>query len=115
MEAFYRPRVVASAMGFPDRYFLFAATEDILRARKEADPARRRGGFEAHLAFVTPQRRYFEAMRAFAPELVQVLDARTVAGSVCAVRTTAENAEPGPNPVALFDHLIAWLRQHPAG
>ena len=115
MEAFYRPRLVAGTLGFPDRYFLFAADERTLRARKDADSTRGRGGFEAHLAFVAPQRRYFEAMRALSPNRVRLLDARAVAESADAVRTAAAHAEPEPNPVALFDGLGAWLRAHPAG
>lgn len=112
MEAFYRPRLVRGEMNFPDRYILFVADEEALRARKDADPTRQRRGFEAHLRFIAPQRRYFEAMQAFSPGQVQFLNARTVDECVHTVRIEAQEAEC--QPVALFDHLIEWLRQHPA-
>ena len=112
MEAFYRPRLVRGEIGLPDRYVVFGASEVALRERKESDRTRRRRGFETHLRFIGPQRRYFEAMRSFAPGRVRFLDARTVGESVREVRAEAESAEAERQPVALFDHLTQWLRQH---
>jgi hypothetical protein len=114
MEAFYRPRLVRGEIGFPDRYILFGASAPALRARKEGDRTRRRGGFEAHLRFIAPQRRYFEAMQAFSPGRVSFLDAQSVEGNVHTIRREAEHAQHEPQPVALFDALVGWLRKHPA-
>ena len=110
LGAFYRPRIVRGEMRFPDRYVVFGASEDALRERKTSDRARRRGGFEAHLRFIGPQRRYFEAMETLSPGQVRFLDARTVEESACAVEALAGDIEAERHPVALID----WLRRHPA-
>lgn len=114
VEAFYRPRLVRGALDFPDRYVVFGATEQVLRQRKEADRTRQRRGFEAHLRFIEPQRRYFEAMRSLSPGRVQFLDAHGVDENVRAVRAGGQGAEGERQPVELFDSLIEWLRRHPA-
>ncbi|HEU0052039.1 MAG TPA: AAA family ATPase, partial [Longimicrobium sp.] len=49
LEAFYRPRLASGEIGFPALYAVLRASEETLRARKEADATRRRGGFETHL------------------------------------------------------------------
>ena len=112
MEAFYRPLLVQGEMEFPDRYVVFGASEAALQERKESDRTRQRRGFDTHLRFIGPQRRYFKAMQAFAPGRVRFLDARTVGESVREVQAEAESAEAERQPVALFDCLIQWLRQH---
>jgi hypothetical protein len=114
MEAFYRPRLGRGEMNFPDRYVLFSASEAALRERKEVDRTRRRRGFEAHLRFIGPQRRYFDAMEGFSPGRVSFLDAQSIDRSVRIIRTIAREAEPERQPVALFDSLMDWLRKHPA-
>lgn len=114
MEAFYRPRVAEGALGFPDRYFIFGAPAEELRRRKEADAGRRRGGFEAHLRFVGPQRRYFAAMRSYAPGRVRFVEAVTVEGNVRAVAGPHGPAAGREQSLALFDFLVAWLRSHSA-
>ncbi len=112
LEAFYRPRLVRGDMEFPDRYVLFGASETALRERKEGDRTRQRRGFEAHLRFIEPQRRYFEGMQRFSPGRVQVLEARTVEESTRLILAGMQDAAPGPDAVELFDGLIGWLRQH---
>lgn len=114
LEAFYRPRLVRGELGFPNLYVLFGADEEALRERKEADRRRRRRGFEEHLRFVGPQRRYFAAMQQVSPNRVRFLEARDVGESVRAISTLAREARAEERPVALFDALIRWLREHPA-
>ena len=114
MEAFYRPRLVRGEMNFPDRYFLFVVSEKALRGRKEADRTRQRRGFDAHLRFIEPQRRYFEAMRAFSRDRVRLLDAQSVSASARTIRVEAREAVAAQRPVELFDYLIRWLGSHPA-
>jgi hypothetical protein len=114
MEAFYRPRLGRGEMNFPDRYVLFSAGEAALRERKEVDRTRRRRGFEAHLRFIRPQRRYFEVMEGFSPGRVSFLDAQSMDLSVRITRAVAQEVETERQPVALLDYLTDWLRKHPA-
>lgn len=114
MEAFYRPRLVRGELGFPDLYVVFGADERVLRERRDSDPARRRRGFETHLRFIEPQRRYFRAMRELSPDRVRFLEARDVAASARAMAAAAREAPPGEEAVELFDRMVGWLREHPA-
>ena len=113
MEAFYRPRLARGDMGFPDHYILFGASETALRGRKEGDRTRQRRGFDTHLRFIEPQRRYFEAMQRFSPDRVQFLEAQAIESSARAIPAVAQRRVE-QQPVELFDHLIGWLRRHSA-
>jgi thymidylate kinase len=112
LERFYRPRILAGQIDFPDLYFLFGASPEALRSRKENDPARLRRGFEHHLRFVEPQRRYFEAMRDFAPERVRFHEAREIEETVRVVSAAAKSARPERRSIDLFDHLVRWLGEN---
>lgn len=114
LEAFYRPLLVQGELRFPDLYLLFGASVKALGERKQGDPARRRRGFESHLRFIEPQRRYFEAMRRFSPERVRFLDAHNIDQSVRTVAAAAKAACAEERSVDLFDFLIGWLRETPA-
>jgi thymidylate kinase len=111
LEGFYRPRLVQGAMRVPDLTVVFGASEAVLRARKDADPARQRRGFERHLQLVEPQRRYFAAMQAVAPSQVRFLDAQSIVESADAIEAMAERTRPSERSVEVFDHLVTWLRR----
>ena len=114
MEAFYRPRIAEGALGFPHRYFVFGASIEALRRRKAADESRRRGGFETHLRFIEPQRRYFRAMQSFAPGRVLFVEARTIEGNAQVVTEQSGPLREQGRPLALFDFMVGWLRSHRA-
>lgn len=112
LASFYRPRVARQELSFPDHYVILEANEATLRTRKSVDRARLRRGFETHLRFIEPQRRYFEAMQGFSPDRVSFHNALTIDGSAHAIRSAARSARSERQPVELFDHLIEWLRTH---
>lgn len=114
LERFYRPRLVRGDLSFPNLYIVFRASVEALRQRKEGDQSRRRRGFETHLRFIEPQRRYFETMQHFSPNRVRFLDARTIDESVRIVAAAAQQVDREIQPADLFDHLIRWLRESPA-
>ncbi|HEX8213014.1 MAG TPA: hypothetical protein VF584_22755 [Longimicrobium sp.] len=110
LAAFYRPRILRGDIGFPNLYVILGAPADALRARKEGDAKRRRHGFDAHLLFIRPQRRYFAAMQSFAPARVRFAGARDVAETVRLVSAAARMAVREERPAELFDHMVEWLR-----
>lgn len=110
LAAFYRPRILRGDIGFPDLYVILGAPAGVLRARKEGDATRRRHGFEAHLRFVESQRRYFAAMRSFAPARVRFADALHVAETVRLVSAAAREVEREERPAELFHRMVEWLR-----
>ena len=114
LVAFYRPLLASGAMRFPDRTVLLGAGTDALRARRASDLTARRSRFEAHLAFIGPQRRYVEEMERLAPGTVHVIDAVSVDETVRQIAAALPAVRPVRDSVALFDALVAWLRRNPA-
>jgi hypothetical protein len=114
MQAFYRPRIAEGALGFPHRYIILGATIEELRRRKEVDTSRRRGGFETHLRFIEPQRRYFRMMQAFAPGLVHFSESRSTEENVQVATRPDGSPLSRERALALFDFLVGWLRSHRA-
>jgi hypothetical protein len=112
MAAFYRPRITRGEVAFPDAYAIFRAPEALLRERRAGDATRRRGGFEHHLRFIAPQRRYFRAMQSLAPGLVHFIDAGSVDETAAAIHRIAEDVKGARPPLELFDAMVDWLRTH---
>jgi hypothetical protein len=113
LAAFYRPLIADEALGFPDAYVHLVIGEDELRRRKEADATRSRRNFDGHLRLVDTQRLYFSAMVVLAPSLVQAVEAVTVAGNVRRIEMILDGTRRvRPDPLALFDGLVAWLESH---
>lgn len=110
LAAFYRPRILRGDIGFPDLYVILGAPADVLRARMKGDATRQRHGFDAHLRFIEPQRRYFAAMQSFAPARVRFADARDVAETARLVFAVVRHAVREERPAELFDRMVEWLR-----
>jgi hypothetical protein len=112
MEHFYRPRLQSSAIGFPDLYVIFCASVNELKQRKEKDTDRRRGNFAKHLQMIEPQKRYFEAMKAFAPNRVLFLATENLQSSVDSILNINDSfvENDNMNYVDLFDKMIVWLK-----
>lgn len=62
LARFYRREIGQGRIAFPERYLILQCSREALRHRRDGDATRRRRNFEAHLEFVMPQRRYFEAL-----------------------------------------------------
>ena len=116
MEQFYQPRIQNKTLDFPDRYFIFNASEAELRKRRDGDATRQRRGFETHLRMIEPQRRYFRAMQKISPHRVRFLEAKTVETNVEFIqedisgRANFDETEAG----TLFNKMVEWLRENEA-
>ncbi len=109
--AFFRPRIAAGLMGFPDRYVYLLADEAELRRRKEADKTRTRRNFETHLRLIKAQSRYFEEMVRLVPGKVQRIEAESIEMNVKRVQECLTPSDLGISDLlSLFDHLTEWLR-----
>ena len=116
MGPLYRERVARGDLDFPDLYLYLDASEAQLRARKEGDATRRRGGFEGNVRKAEAQRRYFTALRAAAPHRVAILDTsdRASLPGAAMARVSAIPAEPRREG-ELLDAMMEWVRAHPPG
>jgi len=118
---FYRPQIETARLMFPDRYFLLTADEATLRSQRASDMTRSRRGFETHLRFIDPQKRYFEAMETISPGRVRLMLATSVDNMVESIMNSfSERSLPSTDQaetdtsLALFDALIDWLERNHA-
>jgi hypothetical protein len=116
LASFYRPQLERANLDFPDLYVIFSAHEDVLRKRKEGDKTRSRHGFEAHLKFILPQRRYFDFMNSISRGSVAMLETLSIEENVFRIREMCRNApERGSvSSLELFDKLVSWLKANSA-
>ena len=113
MGPLYRDRVRRGELDFPDLYVYLDASEAQLRSRKEGDAARRRSGFEGNVRKVEPQRRYFAALRAAAPDRVAFLDTEDRdALPERVMRLVAGLTARPPSAERILDALIEWVAAH---
>ena len=115
LSKFFRPRIEAGTLGFPDCYVYLFTDETELRRRKEADQTRTRRNFEAHSRLVDVHPRYFSALSCLAPGMVHPVEAESVEANMQSIKNKI--AAPALNPVdalSLFDGLIDWLRSNTA-
>lgn len=115
LSNFYQEQVNLGHLAFPNIYYVLSADEADLSERKARDKTRARRGFEKHLLFVLPQKRYFEAMQQFCPSRVAFVPADTINSAVAHItallRVTHVSAE-AINSVDLFSQMIEWIRYH---
>jgi thymidylate kinase len=113
MERFYGALIQNNMIDFPDLYFIFRTNEAELRKRRASDAARQRRHFETHLKMIAPQRRYFQAMHAFAPAQVLFLEAETIDSNIDFVlkNSSAPPLERSESEL-LLRKMIKWLREN---
>jgi len=116
IEWFYQPKIQDKTLGFPDRYFIFNATEVELRKRKDADAARQRRGFEKHLQMIKSQRRYFQAMQTFSPHRVCFFEAESIKTNVKFIQKDIFDSIKFDEIESeiLFNKMVRWLSENNA-
>ncbi len=68
---FYREKLAAGEINFPDKYFILTLNKDKLQKRKANDALRTRKNFERHLQFIEPQRVFFSFIKSINNDLVE--------------------------------------------
>ncbi len=116
LRGFFRPLVASGTLGFPDRYRLLVADEATLRQRRGADLTRSRRNFERHLRLTETLPRYFGAMAALAPLLVEVIEASSAQETSARIQASVASAQPmtTAGALGLFDALVGWLNGNKA-
>jgi thymidylate kinase len=116
LAGFYRPQLERGNLDFPALYVIFSAPENVLRERKEGDKTRSRNGFEAHLKFISPQRKYFDFLNSVSRGSVAVLETLGIEKNIFRIK---EMCQPAPDSgsvssLELFDQFISWLKTNSA-
>ncbi len=111
---FYQTRIRSKEIKFPDVYFVFHASEFLLRQRKERDHGRKRRHFEKHLRLIEPQQEYFHFLKEathIQVEFIEFSDLHSTYAEVNAV-LNGFSATDSDHEEAL-DFIGEWLKDHP--
>ena len=115
LSAFYRPRIEAGLIGFPDHYVHLFIDENELRLRKEADQTRTRRGFDSHLRLLQTQPRYFEMLAGLMPGRVHSIEAKSVETNLRHIfECSAMPVPTAMTPLEIFDKIAEWLQSNKA-
>lgn len=112
---YYRKQILNRSIGFPDKYYVLCVNEVELRKRKEKDNTRRRRGFDMNLKMIEPQKRYFNALKSFIPELVCFIESDDIEKVIEKV-TESMPSTPCQHrfSIELFDFIVNWLGSNKA-
>lgn len=113
--AFYRPRIEAGTIRFPDHYVPLFVDASELRRRKECDQTRSRRGFDLNLCLLQTQPRYFEMLSHLMPGRVHSIEAKNVETNLRRILECP--ALPAPTATAslgIFDKIAEWLQVNKA-
>lgn len=111
---FYRGKLAAGEIDFPDRYFILNIETDELRKRKKNDTSRTRKNFERHLRFIQPQIEYFSFIKSINKNLVEFIEnTRVEKTSEKVINSIREDFDHNRySSLALFDEVENWLKAH---
>ncbi len=115
LSAFYRRRIEAGVIGFPNLYIHLFVDENELRLRKEADETRTRCGFDSHLRLLQTQPRYFEMLSRLMPSRVHSVEAKSVETNLRRIsECPAMPALTAMTSLEILDNIIEWLQTNKA-
>ncbi len=115
LSEFYRPRIEAGKIGFPDHYVHLFIDKNELRRRKEADQTRTRRGFDSNLRLLQTQPLHFEMLSGLMPGRVHSTEAKSVETNLRYIlKCSAMAALAATTSLEVFDNSIEWLQTNKA-
>jgi thymidylate kinase len=109
---FYREKLTAGEIDFPDKYFILTVKTDELRKRKINDVSRTRKNFERHLRFIEPQTAYFNFVKSMNGDLVEFIEntdiEKTGEKIISSIGGNFSRSNK-PSSLVLFDSIKNWL------
>ncbi len=114
---FYRRKLAAGEIAFPDKYFILTVKPEELRKRKTSDALRTRKNFDRHLRFIEPQTAYFNFIKSTNSDLVEFIENKEIEKSAeKVINSIGDNFNrPGKSEsLALFDSIKNWLSENKA-
>lgn len=114
---FYKKKLAAGEIRFPDKYFILSVKTAELQKRKALDDSRTRKNFDRHLRFIEPQRAFFNFIKSINNDLVDFIENREIEESGKIVIDLISNQNASPNAYsspALFDEVREWLKNNNA-
>ena len=111
---FYREKLAAGEIDFPDKYFILTVQTDELRKRKINDASRTRKNFDRHLRFIEPQKAYFNFVKSTNGDLVEFIENTEIEKTgEKIISSTGGNFSRSnkSSSLALFDSIRNWLNE----
>lgn len=114
ITAFYRKKIAAGEIDFPDRYFILTVKTNELKKRKIADAARTRKNFERHLKFIQPQTAYFGFIKSISENRVDFVENEEIekTGEKVISLIGKDSGANKKSSLALFDKIKIWLENN---
>lgn len=115
IAGFYKEKLAAGEIDFPDRYFILTAESGELRNRKTNDALRTRKNFERHLRFIQPQIACFNFIKSISYDLVEFIENTEIEESAEKIIYSIGDDYSGEfSSRELFGEIENWLKQHDA-
>jgi thymidylate kinase len=111
---FYREKLAAGRIAFPDKYFILSVNTDELKKRKINDTSRTRKNFVRHLRFIEPQRAFFSFIKSINNNLVEFIENEEIEKTVEKIINSIGDNFTRPNnllSLELFDSIKNWLNK----
>jgi thymidylate kinase len=111
---FYRGKLAAGRIAFPDKYFILSVKTDELKKRKINDTSRTRKNFVRHLRFIEPQRAFFSFIKSINNNLVEFIENEEIEKTVEKIISSIGDNFTCPNnllSLELFDSIKNWLNK----
>jgi len=111
---FYREKLAAGRIAFPDKYFILSVKTDELKKRKINDTSRTRKNFVRHLRFIEPQRAFFSFIKSINNNLVEFIENEEIEKTGEKIINSIGDNFTRPNnllSLELFDSVKNWLNK----
>lgn len=112
ITGFYREKLAAGKIGFPDKYFILTVETDELKKRKIKDASRTRKNFDRHLRFIEPQIAYFNFVKSINNDLVEFIENKEIEKTGEKIISSIGDSCPNKHlSLELFDSIKNWLNK----
>ncbi len=109
---FYREKLAAGEIAFPDKYFILSVKTDELKKRKINDALRTRKNFDRHLRFIEPQIAYFNFVKSLDNDLVEFIENKEIEKTGEKIIRSIRNSHSNKHlSLELFDSIKNWLNK----
>jgi len=114
ITGFYREKLAAREIDFPDKYFVLTLNKNELQKRKANDALRTRKNFERHLRFIEPQRVFYSFIKSINNDLVEFIENIEMEVTGEKILNSIGGYSSKYSSLELFDAAQNWLKNNNA-
>lgn len=112
ISGFYREKLAAGKIAFPEKYFILTVETDELSKRKINDASRTRKNFDRHLRFIEPQIAYFNFVKSINSDLVEFIENNEIEKTgEKVISSIGDSCSNKHLSIELFGSIKNWLNK----